>query len=435
MKPTARTTLLAAALSSLAACAPSTVTGNVGAPDAAPASDAPTGADATPADVTGADATTPDGAVVQPDASPVDDVAAVDATSADVTGPDATSPDATSPDATSPDASPADVTRPDGSTDSLAGRWRVVGWDYTNAAGVTTRLTDRDTPVRDPATGTTTPFRANGVFFLRPTRLSVAFGTLGGQHFYATTTSTGGADYSAWGVTAPGLLDEAAGTFTVVGGMTVFRFARNADGTISYEQTNGTERSRTTLARAPSSPALSNLNLVGYAQIREPARARPLLHPRFALLWDRPGGGAPVETHGSALAFRGAYAAYAVVQAGAPPAEVQGRALGVPVAVAYTFVYDDLNDNGRFDAGDPRRGFGPLAVAWRGEGAPTADFEASALSELQPGWQVAHLHQDYTRSLGSNAQTVVPFDTTVPVSPDTPVLEEPLRDPLPGLVR
>lgn len=467
MKLPLRATLLAATLSASAACS-DTVTGAI-SPDAAtpadqPSADAPASSDgavppdgtvigtdgAVPPDgtVIGTDgAVPPDGTIIRIDASvpPDGTVIGTDVTvppDSTVIGSDVTVPpdgtvigaDVTPP----PDGMvvPPDVPRVDGGLPSLLGRWRVVAWDYTSPDGTSTRLTDRDTPIPTPG-GMPTPFRANGIFNVRPTRLSWSFGTLAAQHFYPyTPMRTDGDNYSATGTTAPGILDDAAGTFTVAGGMPVLRFERNADGTVAMDYTSGVERSRTTLARAPSSPTLANLNVVGVAQYRDAAIPRPMRHPRFALLWDRPGA-APLETNGAALTFRGAYATYFVVQAGAPPAEVQGRAYGVPAAVAFLFVYDDLNDNTTYDApssvsaGDESRGFGPLVIAWRGEGTPTAGFETSPLADLQPGWQVAHLHLDY----GAGASTVTPFDTTVPVNPDVPVSTDALRGPVPHLVR
>ncbi len=321
-----------------------------------------------------------------------------------------------------------------GATGSLVGRWRVVGWDYTGPAGRRIVLNDRNTPVTDPMTGMPTPLRTNGVFFLSPTRMSWAFGTLAGDHFYAyaapTPEDTG---YSATGTTAPGLLDDATNTFTVAGGAPEFRFTRNADGTISLAYMGVGESSRTTLARAPTSPTRTNLNATGVAQLAPVTGMRPLLHPRFALLWDRAGAAGPLETNGAALTFGPqGYAVYFVVQAGAPPAEAQSTAYGVPVATAFTFVYDDRDDNGRYDAAtDETRGLGPLVVAWRGEGTPAASFAESPVADLQPGWQIAHLHRDY----GTGGSAVVPYDTTVMVNPDTPVSADVLRGALPRLVR
>jgi hypothetical protein len=164
--------------------------------------------------------------------------------------------------------------------------------------------------------------------------------------------------------------------------MPVLRFERNADGTIAMNSMTGAARSRVTLARAPSSPSLANLNLVGVAQYIAPSVPRPMRRPRFALLWDRPGT-TPLESNGAALSFRAAYATFFVVQAGAPPAEVQGRAYGVPTALAFLFVYDDVNDNGTYDlATDESRGFGPLTIAWRGEGTPSATFDSSPFAGL-----------------------------------------------------
>lgn len=407
MKPPLRATLLAFTLGAAAACS-DTVSGSAGtAPDSA------TPADQSAPDAITADASvSPDGTVISPDGAVTPDGAVI-------------SPDVV-----------ADGPAIDGAATSLLGRWRVVAWDYTNATGTTIQLTDRDTTITPPG-GTPTPLRTNGVFTVRPTRLSWSFATLASEHFYTVTPMTAdAADYSGTGTSAPGLTDDASGTFTVAGGMPVLRFERNADGTISMSSMEGGERSRVTMARAPSSPVQTNLNTVGVAQLRDVTASRPMRHPRFALLWDRPSS-APVETNGAALTFRNGYATYFVVQSGAPPAEVQGRAYGVATALAYPFVYDDLNDNGSFDAatptttGDESRGFGPLVIVWRGDGTPTASFESSPFVDTQPGWQVAHLHLDY----GTGSYTVTPFDTTVPVNPDVPVANDVLRGPVPRLVR
>jgi hypothetical protein len=310
----------------------------------------------------------------------------------------------------------------------------VVGWDYTSASGRRIVLTDRNTSVTDPMTGMATPLRTNGVFFLSPTRISWAFGTLAGDHFYTyAPPSPDDAGYSATGTTAPGLLDDDASAFTVAGGAPEFSFARNPDGTVTLDYAGDGESSRTTLARAPTSPVRANLNATGVAQMLPVTGMRPLVHPRFALLWDRAAALGPLETNSSALTFSAeGYALYFVVQAGAPPAEAQSTSFGVPVATAFTFVYDDRDDNGRYDAAtDETRGLGPLVVAWRGEGTPSPSFATSPVADLQPGWQIAHMHRDY----GSGGYAVVPYDTTVTVSPDTPVSAGVLRGALPRLVR
>lgn len=331
-------------------------------------------------------------------------------------------------------APPTDTGRPPGDAPRtpVMGRWRVVGWQGPpDARGARITLTDRNAPYTDPASGIVTQVRANGVLHLEEGRLGLTFGTLAGDHFYVYDhTRTLAEGYSATGFTAPGLLDDDAGTFTATGGAMV-SFDRHADGTISLaDRMAGTT---VTFARAPSAPTRATINAVGAAQLHRPMLSAPLARPRVALFWDRPGAMPFVETNGYALMFGvGGYAAYPLVLAGPPDASVRAVVGGAPVALAFIVVYDDVNNNTRLDAGvDVTRGLSPVGIVWRGEGTPSPEFARSPFRDTAEGYQLVHYRADAsTGSLG-----FVPFDTTVPVSPDVPVATVPLMGPSPDVIR
>ncbi len=391
--------------------------------------------------ITGAapDASSPDGSfpdVAMPEDAPVDG-AAPDGVSVDASAPDATPTDASARDGMSVDAVTRDGAAVDGAvpSGSLAGRWRVVRFEVMSASGVNVDVSDRPTPVMLPP-GSVRPvsLRANGIFTIEPTRVSWSFGALLAEHFYRSAPpSADDEGLSLSGGSAPGVLDETSSVFEVTGGTTTLAFERVADGTIRYTSESRGDRSRITLARAPTSPVRTSLNLAGVTIPEQVTDARTFVHPRFALLWDRPGAAAPVEDHGVALTFNtDGYAVFPLAVAGDPPMALQSRGYGVPVAVGFTAVYDDRDDDRAYTPGaDTLRGLGPLVFVWRGEGTPSAAWAASPLSEVQPGWQLAHLHRDWSRG----EDVLVPFDTTVPVPPDVPVRHDPITTPIPRLVR
>lgn len=366
-----------------------------------------------------------------------------DAQSPDVAPPDTSLDVPSRPDATPPvDATPNRDATPalDAPQPSLLGRWRVTRWEYTPAGGDTIALTDRNTDI-DTGTGEPAPFRINGALTLAPSRLDLSFGTLGSDHFYLyPMPTTPEADYSATGFSLVGLWRDDDATFSLPGGGFTFRLTRNADGTLSLASMESGERSVTTFARQPLERGPATLNLYAAAQLRAPDRSLPFRHARASLAWENPAGpaAAPIETARAALTFRMGYAGFPVVFAGGPPAEVIARVAGVEVAVAVPFVYDDLDDNGRYDAasgdggaGDDRRGYGPLVLVWRGEGTPGAAWAESAFASVVPGWQIAHA----SRINGEGDWALQPFDPTVMPSPDVPVSPTALRDAPPRFLR
>lgn len=323
---------------------------------------------------------------------------------------------------------------------SLLGRWRVTRWEYTAADGHTVVLTDTNTEI-DVGMGATAPFRVNGMMNLTPARADVSFGTVGNEHFYVfPMPMTPTADYSATGFSLVGLWSDVTDTFTLPGRAYTLHLTRNADGTISLGSMEGGEGSVTTFTRAADVRGPSSFNEFGAAQLRQPDASLPFAHARFSLLWENPAGAsaAPIETNRSALTFRMGYAGFPVVFASGPAAEVIGRVDGVQVAVAIPFVYDDLNDNGRYDpsvgdagGGDDSRGFGPLVIVWRGEGTPGSQWAESAFASVVPGWQVAHV----SRINGEGDLVLQPYDPSVQPSPDVPVSPTALRGPAPRFMR
>jgi hypothetical protein len=311
---------------------------------------------------------------------------------------------------------------------AYTGRWRATYFELVDSSGVTYRFTDRNTPFRDPMSGMTIPIRVNGVYTIARTQLSTALGTLASDHFYPVDDPANAEAYSTSGYTVPGLLDERTGRFVIPGAPTPVTFEPNADGTLTLN--DRASRSRIVLTRAAAPPPTATLNLQGVAQIRNPMRATPLTRPRVALFWDMPGGATVTETNGAALTFTNAYAVFFVVQTEVPPYARLIRVGNVPVGVAHLAVYEDINNNRLYDAGDILRGLSPVGLGWRGPGAADATFTNSSVGELQPGWQIVHVHTDYVHG-GSG---VTPFDMTVPPSPDIPVSENVVRMTIPDVI-
>jgi hypothetical protein len=100
--------------------------------------------------------------------------------------------------------------------------------------------------------------------------------------------------------------------------------------------------------------------------------------------------------------------------------EAVGAWMGSQVAVAYLVVYDDVNDNARFDRGTDRfDGLSPVVITWRAAAPFTAPPGGGhfPLRLVGDGWRLGHVHLD----LGLGRADVVPYDGTVAVSPDIPV--------------
>ena len=302
---------------------------------------------------------------------------------------------------------------------SLRGMWRAVRYEFTSE-GRSYTLTDRDTPI-DPGTGVSTPFRVNGLLYLDPTHFAITFGTLAMGYFYTYTPMvTGDLGYTAAGYGVPGVLDDARGEFAITGSPTPTRFARNADGSISF--VDPTSGARTTYARTSTpGPALASINAAGLAVVAEgftPAAT----HPRVALLWDLRGDARWLETNGTAVRFATRFATFPLTLTAAPTEAVTAW-MGSQVAVARIVAYEDANNNLAYDRGaDPLLGLSPVAITWRAAG----DFAPSGaghfpLRHVPDGLRYGHAHPDY--ALGR--EDVVSFDHAVPVSPGVPIQRMP----------
>jgi|GEM_PF-1558015 len=320
-----------------------------------------------------------------------------------------------SPPADVPMTTDAALPPPD-TVNSLRGTWRAVRYDFTGEDGRTFTFTDRDTPVVDPGTGTTTPFRVNGLMFVDTTHLALTFGALGSGYFYTyTPTTPGDQGYTANGYGVPGVLDDARGEFQITGSPMPTRFARNADGTVSFVETSG---ARTTYARTSGAgPALPSINAPGLVIVNE-GFTLTATRPRVALLWDLRGDNRWLETNGTAVRVVGRFAMFPLTLAAAPTEAVVPW-MGSQVAVARLVVYDDGNNNLTYDRGvDPLVGLSPVVITWRAAtpftGAGAGHFP---LRLVPDGIRYGHAHPDY--ALGR--EDVIPWDHTVPVSPGIPV--------------
>lgn len=90
---------------------------------------------------------------------------------------------------------------------------------------------------------------------------------------------------------------------------------------------------------------------------------------------------------------------------------------GSQVAVARIVVYVDANANLQYDPmADRVLGVSPVAITWRAA-APFMGSGHLPLRFVGDGWRYGHAHEDF--ALGRF--DVVPYDSTVPVSPDVPV--------------
>lgn len=387
----------------LAACAPSTVGpgGNTTVDGATP--------DGAAADRALPDAGTPDGITF--DAPGTDGTTTADATT---TNDATTTVDATTVDV--PTTTDAPLPPPDAAS-SLRGTWRAVRYDFTDMNGRMFTFTDRDTPVTDPGSGTTNPFRINGLMSVDATHLALTFGALGSGYFYTyPPTTPGDQGYTANGYGVPGALDDARGEFQITGSPTPTRFSRNADGTVSF--VDATSGARTTYARASDAgPALPSINAPGLVVVQE-GITLTATRPRVALLWDLRGDNRWLETNGTAVRVVGRFAMFPLALAAAPTEAVVPW-MGSQVAVARLVAYDDGNNNLTYDRGvDPLVGLSPVVVTWRAAapftGAGAGHFP---LRHVPDGLRYGHAHPDY--ALGR--EDVTPWDHTVPVSPGIPI--------------
>lgn len=306
----------------------------------------------------------------------------------------------------------------------LTGLWRLTRYEFPEpGTGRAITLTDRDSDYTNPDTMMTTALRVNGLAQIDGTHLALTFGNLAAGHFYVSVpTSATDTGYGANGFGAPGLLDEARGEFTVPGTTEPTRIERNADGTISMIFANSDTTARASWSRATDSgPALPSINAVGLAMTR--GASYQGMRPRLALFWDVRGETRLIETNGTALRFVGRFATYPVTLAGTPPAEAIGAWMGSQVAIAYLVVYDDVDDNTRFDQGTDRLdGLSPVVITWRAATPFTAPAGGGhfPLRLVGDGWRFGHVHLDY----GLGRADVVGYDGTVPVSPDLPVARD-----------
>ena len=326
------------------------------------------------------------------------------------------------------DDSPPDVVQV---TDagSIIGRWRMVGLTTTGAAALT--VTDTNAPIG----GTAVQGRCNGLMIIEASRFTIAYGLLTNDHFYADANAPMYANaIAAAGASAPGTLT--GNTFSIPGTATTFTWLPNSDGTIS--STDATTGNITTWARADTlPPAATGLLGQGYAIRYMSATSSPLMHPRAAVVWDNAGGSTVTLSNDSPLTFGPmGYASFPATINSIPPAAV-GNIGGTQVSVAYVIVYDDTDSSGSFTppvgdagAGDVLRGFAPVGIAYRSEGAPSAAFMLSPLRDLLSGYQYINVHIDYSSSTAG----VSPFDPTHPAAIDVAIDTGPVALRIPDLI-
>ncbi len=386
------------------------------------------GSAVTPGDAAGTDASNPrDGSTLD---AAVDDVAALDGAPIGESGAD------------SPIDALADTTS-DVSMTSLAGTWRAVAFEFRNAMGTMVRIADTNTPIPTPGGGTV-PVRANGLLTLGPTRVAEAFGILANDHFNANGMAMAYENaLSAYGFGAAGVLTP--DSFVFRGGM-MLAFTRNADETIT--QTDPMSGNRTTWARTTTLPIRREIHATGYAQLYRPLGTMPFANPRVALAWDRTGSAGGYTYTNDQPLMPGGGTGF-MIDAVTPPTDAVGNVAGTSVAVAYLIVYDDRDDNGRYDGdgsvGDPDagvtdgggtssdtlRGRSPIAIAFRSEGTPAAGFSVSTFRDLLPGMQYVHVHLD---GAAFGRVTLAPFDPTNIVAPDVAINPDIDRSRIPDIV-
>jgi hypothetical protein len=209
-------------------------------------------------------------------------------------------------------------------------------------------------------------------------------------------------------------------------------FRTNADGSITDTTVLGSFGNVSlTWARADVLPALAGISSQVYAIRLQPDTATPLQHPRAAIAWDRPGSGTGYTLVGDApLAFIGStQAAYTVTVTYVQP-DYTATFDGTTFSLGYVIVYDDVNGNGVYDAGnvsmsadggvvtdgDPLRGVSRVVVTVRSLTAPSASFLASPFADAPPGVQLGILRDDPAAGTSLGA-----FDPTHVITPDTVV--------------
>jgi hypothetical protein len=355
-----------------------------------------------------------------PDAAPAVDVSPADASipAADLPAPatDVPAPQGDVPPPTADATAAPDVPGP---PMNLAGRWRVVRYQFRGMDGSPLDLRDETTTYVDPNTGTMVPVRTNGALQLTSSRFALALAVISNDHIRGTGTQMGVEQFSAVGLAVPGLLDDRAGRFNVTGGQATYTL--NALGPNAIRVTFDGNGNSVELARDVAPTTLTQLNLVGAIERLRPTTQRPLGRPRAALFWVRPGGQPLIETNGVALQFgAGVWAPFPLVLAEPPVMAARFAVGGVFVAAAMILVYDDLDNDQRLTltGGDALRGISNITVAWRGDGDGTnTAFTGSGVRDLLPGYQLTWR----TRDFSTGAVTLVPFDNTRPIAPDAPV--------------
>lgn len=309
----------------------------------------------------------------------------------------------------------------------LAGRWRVVRYQFPRMDGTEVTLTDTPSLYTDPVTGNTAMVRTNGVLSLRPSRFALTLSALAGDHIYSTGVMMGRDEVSATGIAVPGLLDDRAGRFDVAGGQAQYTLRVIGPDALRVTFSNGS--GVVELARATTAPALFQVNALGAAERMRPAQQRPMSRPRAALFWVRPGVRGLTETHGVALQFAGNWAQFPLTLAEAPEPGVRFTVEGVELAAAMILAYDDLDNDRRMNlaAGDSLRGMSSITLVWRTEAMrpPDPGFARTAFADIQFGYQFAWRARDFS----TGGVALIPFDNTRPISPDVPVSPTEL-DPL-----
>lgn len=315
---------------------------------------------------------------------------------------------------------------------SIIGRWRAVSGTFTREGSAPVTINDHDTPlVVDPGTGRTAPYRVNGMFTLQSTRVSLAGGVLVSGHFYVTQDAMGAEGYSAYGVTAAGVYDPVAQTFTGPAGGSPLRFTVVDADHIRFGE--GTPAVTTFERTTAVAPRMSTLNMQCAAQLRHPLRAVALAHPRAALVWDVTSSTAVRrQTLGYALHPAMGVAFYPLTLGASPDEDLVQTVDGVRIAVGHPFAYDDVNEDGRYSNNDPPdtlRGISPIAVVWIDPATPS--LERTRFADFQPGYQFAHVHPDLSRG----APGISPFDPSTAVCGDIPIEDDRVSTAVPNVLR
>ncbi|MEM6996098.1 MAG: hypothetical protein AAF721_36665 [Myxococcota bacterium] len=305
----------------------------------------------------------------------------------------------------------------------LRGRWRIVAYETTGITPLA--VTDRNESVTLSGVGTVAG-RVNGLMTIREDRVAFASALLFDDHVHPDPAID---DYDAamqvQGGAAPGTLADAS--FTLSGSSIRYDWTRQPDGTIVAVDADG---ARTTWAPVETLPRADALLTEGQVAVFEADDAMPLEDPRVMVAWDLPGGPESVMTHDTAISIVSGYAWFPLTVAAAP-AEAVVVVEGVEVAVGHLLVYDDIDGDEGFTAGtDLRRGGSPIGIAYSSASTPDA-LLGTRYSELLPGFQFVHFHDDFSYGGGVG---LAPFDPTVFVAPDLIVDVAPRSEPLPDVV-